>query len=120
MSNKNLVAEYRVVSVIINPEEQQYLICGVGIPNQRKLYDEFGEWNTILDANDDPVLDCQIDFDDSVELENENHYYQFQTVNLVDDPDEDGMMKQGSDWQNPSKLFITNHSIQDLLSSLED
>ncbi len=66
------------------------------------------------------IFDVQIDFDDSVKLDNPNDYYQFQYVNLI--YDDDGNQRQGEDWDSvygEENLIITTLSLSDALSSFK-
>ena len=56
---------------------------GKGIPVQVRKFDSFSDWDSVQDLNGELVFDVQIDFDDSVKLDNPNEYYQFQYVNLI-------------------------------------
>ena len=59
------------------------------------------------------MLDCQIDFDDSVKLKNENEYYQFQTVNLIEN--EDGTISMGYDYDNADELIVSHKPLAEAI-----
>jgi hypothetical protein len=62
--------------VILNPSERQYVVIGKGIPVQVRRFDDYSDWDSVNDLNGEPVFDVQIDFDDSVKMDNKDKYYQ--------------------------------------------
>jgi len=75
--------------VILNVQEQQYIVIGRGLPVQVRKFDSYSDWDSVQNLDGEPVFDVQIDFDDSVKLDNPNEYYQFQYVNLIWREDQD-------------------------------
>jgi|15BtaG_2_1085339.scaffolds.fasta_scaffold01870_8 hypothetical protein len=106
--------------VILNPIMKEYLVFGRGIPTKIISFDDYSDWDTVVDLNGEMIFDVQIDFDDSVKLDNPNDYYQFQYVNLI--YDDDGNQRQGEDWDSvygEENLIITTLSLSDALSSFK-
>ena len=102
--------------VILNPIEKQYVVIGKGIPVQVRRFDNYSDWDDVNDLNGEPVFDVQIDFDDSVKMDNENNYYQFQYVNII--YDEDGNAKTGLDYYNADELIITETPLAQVIADL--
>ena len=102
--------------VILNPSENQYVVIGKGIPVQVKRFDDYSDWDSVNDLNGEPVFDVQIDFDDSVKMDDENKYYQFQYVNLI--YDEDGNASTGLDYKCANELIITQTPLAQVIADL--
>jgi hypothetical protein len=100
--------------VILNPQEQQYVVIGKGIPVQVRKFDSYSDWDSVQDLNGEPVFDVQIDFDDSVKLDNPNEYYQFQYVNLIWREDMDNWYV-GEDYQSV-KVEVVTEPITEILT----
>jgi len=92
--------------VILNVEEKQYIMIGKGIPVQVRSFDSFSDWDSIVDNNDAPVFDVQIDDDRGCD-----EPYQFQYVDLIYDFDE-GDYIVGSDYQGVKVEVVTNSLTQ--------
>jgi len=102
--------------VILNPSERQYVVIGKGIPVQVRRFDDYSDWDSVNDLNGEPVFDVQIDFDDSVKMDNEDKYYQFQYVNLI--YDEDGNPSTGLDYNCANELVITETPLAQVIADL--
>ena len=102
--------------VILNPSENQYVVIGRGIPVQVKRFDNYSDWDSVNDLNGEPVFDVQIDFDDSVKMDDENKYYQFQYANLI--YDEDGTLTTGLDYNFANELIITQTPLAQVIADL--
>lgn len=100
--------------VILNPIEKQYVVIGKGIPVQVRRFDDYSDWDSVNDLNGEPVFDVQIDFDNSVKMDNENNYYQFQYVNLIYDED----ANTGLDYYNADELIITETPLAQVIADL--
>ena len=69
----------KVTKVILSTVDKKYMMMGKGIPIQIISFDNYSDWDCVMGANsEEAMLDCQIDFDDSVEEENTDKYYSFQ------------------------------------------
>jgi hypothetical protein len=86
-----------VTLVLLSTVDQKYVVTGKGIPTQIISFDNYSDWDSIQGVDGYAVLDCQIDFDDSVKEEDTDKYYQFQTVNLIEN--EDGSVSMGYDYR---------------------
>jgi len=42
--------------VILNVEEQQYIVIGKGLPVQVRKFDNFSDWDSVEDLNGEPVF----------------------------------------------------------------
>lgn len=102
--------------VILNPSEKQYVVIGKGIPIQVKQFEDYSDWDSVNDLNGDPVFDVQIDFDDSVKMDDEHKYYQFQYVNLI--YDEDGNASTGFDYYCADELVVTPTPLAQVIAEL--
>lgn len=98
--------------VILNVQEQQYLMIGKGIPTQVRKFDTFSDWDSIKDLNNEPVFDVQID-----EVEGE---YQFQYVDLEyrDDSVNGWSLSTGSDYQSVVPEVVTQPIVEILTEML--
>lgn len=102
--------------VILNPLEKQYVVIGKGIPVQVRKFDNYSDWDSVNDLNGEPVFDVQIDYDDSVKMDDENKYYQFQYVNLI--YDEDGNPHTGLDYACADEFIITQEPLAQVVADL--
>ena len=105
--------------VILNTSEKQYVVIGKGIPTQVRKFDSYSDWDSVQDLNGEPVFDVQIDFDDSVKLDNPNDYYQFQYVNLIWREDQDNW-EVGLDYQSVDVEVVTESITQILAKMLQE
>lgn len=103
----------RVTIVLLSTVDQKYVVTGRGIPTQIKEFQDYSDWDSIEGVDGEAVLDCQIDFDDSVELKNPNEYYQFQTVNLVEN--EDGTVSMGYDYDSADELIVSHKPLAEAI-----
>ncbi len=102
--------------VILNPIEKQYAVIGEGIPVQIRRFDDYSDWDSVNDLNGEPVFDVQIDFDDSVKMDNKDKYYQFQYVNII--YDKDGNPNTGDDYKSVNELVITETPLAKVIADL--
>lgn len=108
----------RVTVVLLSTVDQKYVVTGKGIPTQIKEFQHYSDWDSIEGMDGEAVLDCQIDFDDSVKLKNENEYYQFQTVNLV--KDNEGNISMGYDYDNADELIVSHKPLAEAIIEFKD
>ena len=98
-----------VTTVLLSTVDQKYLMVGKGVPLQIISFDDYSDWDCVKGKDGEAVLDCQIDFDDSVKEENTDKYYSFQTVNLIEN--EDGSISMGYDFKGADFTeLIVSHS----------
>ena len=102
--------------VILNPIEKRYAVIGEGIPVQIRRFDDYSDWDSVNDLNGEPVFDVQIDFDDSVKMDNKDKYYQFQYVNII--YDKDGNPNTGDDYKSVNELVITETPLAKVIADL--
>jgi len=109
----------RVTVVLLSTVDKKYVVSGRGIPTQIIEFRDYSDWDCIkgMDGND-VMFDCQIDFDDSVELKNPNEYYQFQTVNIVEK--EDGSLSMGYDYDNADELIVSHKPLAEAIVEFSD
>ena len=105
--------------VILNTSEKQYVVMGKGIPTQVRKFDSYSDWDSVQALKGEPVFDVQIDFDDSVKLDNPNDYYQFQYVNLIWREDQDNW-EVGLDYQGVDVEVVTESITQILAKMLQE
>lgn len=105
--------------VILNVRERQYIIIGKGLPIQVRKFDSFSDWDSVQNLDGEPVFDVQIDFDDSVKLDNPNEYYQFQYVNLIWREDQDNW-EVGLDYQGVEPEVVTEPIVQILAKMFQE
>jgi hypothetical protein len=103
----------RITEVYLNPKEKQYIVVGEGLPIQVITFESYSDWDSVNDFEGKPLFDVQIDFDDSVKMNNPNDHYQFQYVNLI--YDENGSCSTGLDYDNADEIIITNEPIAKLV-----
>ena len=101
--------------VILNPDENKYLVIGKGIASQIISFYDYSDWDTINDFNREPLFDVQIDFDDSIKMDNPNDYYQFQYVDII--YDDDGNSPQGDSWGN-AEITVTKLPLDEVYNIL--
>ena len=101
--------------VILNPDENKYLVIGKGIASQIISFYDYSDWDTINDFNREPLFDVQIDFDDSIKMDNPNDYYQFQYVDII--YDDDGNSTQGDSWGN-AEITVTKLPLDEVYNIL--
>lgn len=101
--------------VILNPDENKYLVIGKGIASQIISFYDYSDWDTINDFNGEPLFDVQIDFDDSVKMDNPNDYYQFQYVDII--YNDDGNSRQGDSWGN-AEITVTKLPLYEVYNIL--
>ena len=96
--------------VLLSTIDKKYIVSGRGIPTQIIPFEQFSDWDSIKDFDGNAVLDCQIDYDDSVKMANTDKYYQFQTVDLVE---VDGEITMGNDYRglDEIELIVTPMSL---------
>jgi hypothetical protein len=98
--------------VYLNVKEKQYLVVGTNLPVQVIEFESFSDWDTVNDMNDEPLFDVQIDDD----MSGDTVTYNFQYVNLIPNPEDDGQtLIMGSDWRNPDKLIVTSVPISEII-----
>ncbi len=97
--------------VILNVQEQQYIMIGKGIPVQVRKFDSFSDWDSVQDLNGEPVFDVQIDDDSGCD-----EPYQFQYVNLIWREDQDNW-KVGLDYQGV-KVEVVTEPITEILTKM--
>lgn len=102
--------------VILNPSEKQYVVIGKGLPVQVRRFDDYSDWDSVNDLNGEPIFDVQIDFDDSVKMDDKDKYYQFQYVNLI--YDEDGNASTGDDYHCANELVVTEIPLAQVIAEL--
>lgn len=98
-------------TVILSTNDNQYCVVGRGVPFQTLSFDSYSDWDSVNGTDGHPIFDVQIDFDDSVKLDNEDDYYQFQYVDLKSDPHNEGYLTQGSDWGNAKEFIVTHGTL---------
>jgi hypothetical protein len=101
--------------VILNVEEQQYIVIGKGLPVQVRKFDNFSDWDSVEDLNGEPVFDIQIDSDEDMG----KTIYQFQYVNLIWREDQDNW-GVGLDYQGIEPEVVTEPIVQILTKMLQE
>lgn len=98
-------------TVILSTKDKQYCIVGRGVPFQTLSFDSYSDWDCVNGMDGHPLFDVQIDFDDSVKLDNKDEYYQFQYVDLILDLYNKGYLTQGNDWGNANEFIVTHGTL---------
>lgn len=101
--------------VILNVEEQQYIVIGKGLPVQVRKFDNFSDWDSVEDLNGEPVFDVQIDSDEDMG----KTIYQFQYVNLIWREDKDNWAI-GLDYQGVEPEVVTEPITEILVKMLQN
>jgi len=101
-------------TVILSTTEKAYAVFGKGLPVQIRRFDNYSDWDSVDDADGYPIFDVQIDFDDSVEMDDTDKYYQFQYVNLI--YDEDGDCSTGLDYACADKIIVTDQPLAQVVA----
>lgn len=99
--------------VILNVQEQQYIVIGKGIPVQVRKFDSFSDWDSVQDLNGEPVFDVQIDNDPDCD-----NPYQFQYVNLIWREDQDNW-EIGLDYEGVVPEVVTQPIAEILAEMLQ-
>jgi hypothetical protein len=64
-----------VSSVEVNHEEKTYTVDGFLIPKQTNDFDEYSDWDCLVDYNGNPIVDCQIDLDEDLQFQFVDYNY---------------------------------------------
>lgn len=96
--------------VILNVQEQQYIVMGKGLPIQVRKFDSFSDWDSVENLDGEPVFDVQID-DDNQTIDGKlvfdaKHPYTFQYVNLIWREDQDNW-EVGLDYKGVEPEIVT-------------
>ena len=104
--------------VILNVQEQQYIVIGKGLPVQVRKFDNFSDWDSVQDLNGEPVFDVQIDSDEDMG----KTIYQFQYVNLEyrDDSINGYGLYTGLDYQSVEPEVVTEPITEILTKMLQE
>jgi hypothetical protein len=105
-----------ITKVILSTTDKAYAVIGTGLPVQVKRFDDYSDWDSVNGMDGLPLFDVQIDFDDSVEMDDPNKYYQFQYVNLI--YDEDGNCSTGLDYACADELVVTDQPLAQVIADL--
>jgi hypothetical protein len=97
--------------VILNVQEQQYLVIGKGLPVQVRKFDSFEDWDSVQNLDGEPVFDVQIDDDGEGEQP-----YTFQYVDLHWREDMDNWYV-GEDYQSV-KVEVVTEPITEILTKM--
>ena len=100
--------------VILNVQEQQYIIIGKGLPIQVRKFDNFSDWDSVQNLDGEPVFDVQIDDDPDCD-----NPYQFQYVNLIWREDQDNW-EVGLDYQGVEPEVVTEPIVQILAKMFQE
>ena len=103
----------RVTVVLLSTVDKKYLVTGRGLPLQIISFVDYSDWDSIKGMDDNAVLDCEIDFDDSVEEKDMDKFYSFQTVNLVEN--EDGSVSMGHHYENADELIVSHKPLAEAI-----
>ena len=104
----------KVTTVLLSTVDKKYMMVGRGIPTQINEFRDYSDWDCVNNKDGtDAVLDCQIDFDDSVKYEDTDKYYSFQTVNLVEN--EDGSISTGYDYEGDAELIVSHKPLAEAI-----
>jgi hypothetical protein len=104
--------------VILNVQEQQYIVIGKGLAVQVRKFDNFSDWDSVQDLNGEPVFDIQIDSDEDMG----KTIYQFQYVNLEyrDDSINGYGLYTGLDYQGVEPEVVTEPIAQILAKMFQE
>jgi hypothetical protein len=98
-------------TVILSTKDKQYCVVGRGVPFQTLSFDSYSDWDCVNGMDGHSLFDVQIDFDDSLKLDNEDDYYQFQYVDLIPTPNNDGYLQSGYNWGNTKEFIVTHGTL---------
>ena len=107
-----------VDKVVVDMGKKTYTVSGYLIPKQTIKFTEFGEWNSLADFNGNPIVDCQIDFDEEVR-------FQYVDYNIIMDAKEGLHLEINlDDTRNFGLSTYTNRNYRDckveLTNEIED
>lgn len=101
--------ETKIELVYINNKDKEYLVIGDNIRNEVIKFDEYDEWNTVYDLNNEPIFDIQIWTD----IDNGEPIYGIQYVDLI--IDENGIISMGDNWMNPTGIIIVDKPLNEVI-----